>query len=66
MMKFHFGFFFLIAADTSDSDGSLDDTCTDVVVFEFGVPPLEEYLILTVTDGIYFSPLIYKNLFISL
>ncbi|AFY74770.1 hypothetical protein Syn7502_02833 [Synechococcus sp. PCC 7502] len=55
MIKFHRGYFFLMAASTSDSVGLLLVTCTDVVVVELGVPPVDEYLILTLTDTIDFS-----------
>ena len=52
IMKFHFGCFFLIAADTSDSVGFFELTCTDCWVVAFGVPPVDEYFSFTLTDGI--------------
>lgn len=47
--KFHFGYFFFIAAATSDSVGGFLLTVTVTVVVEFRLsPPVDEYLIFTV------------------
>jgi hypothetical protein len=45
-----------MAAETSDSVGGFLLTGTDTVVVALGVPPVVEYLIFTVTDGICCSP----------
>lgn len=50
-MNFHLGYLFLIASATADSVGGFLLTCTETLVVEVGVPPVEEYLIFTLTDG---------------
>jgi len=57
MIKFHFGFRFFIAADTSDSVGVFELTWTEVEVVALGVPPVEEYFNLTLTDGMIQTPI---------
>ena len=61
MMKFHFGFAFFIAAESSDSVGGLLLTETVLVVVVVGVLPVAENLIFTLTNGISTSPICAKN-----
>ena len=46
-----------MAAETSDSVGFLLETSTDVKVVALGVPPVDEYFTLALTDGMTCSSL---------